>query len=90
MQARGISPAKQTEGHHDRGAVKKWRGLAPDTRFFIPAPNPGATRQFVDLVKAPVVQGRARDCRAGDDTAGGLVHGRNAGRGQERGTPDDA
>ena len=27
------------------------RGLAPDTRFFIPAPNPGASRQFVDLVK---------------------------------------
>ncbi len=27
------------------------RGLAPDTRFFIPAPDPGASRQFVDLVK---------------------------------------
>ena len=28
------------------------RGLTPDTQFFIPAPNAGASRQVVDLIKS--------------------------------------
>ena len=48
-QAKGIRPATCTEAIT---AAAPSRGLAPDTRFFIPAPNPGASRQVVDLVKS--------------------------------------
>jgi endoglucanase len=36
------------------------RTLAPDTRFFIPPPNPGAVQQIVDLVKARKLVDAAR------------------------------
>ena len=38
-------------GRRSRGAVASGRGLTPDTQFFIPAPNAGAARQVVDLIK---------------------------------------
>src|SRR5262245_41397010 len=36
------------------------RSLAPDTRFFIPTPNPGASRQFVDLIKTGALKDALR------------------------------
>jgi len=36
------------------------RGLAPDTRFFIPSPNPGASRQVFDLIKSRALKDALR------------------------------
>ena len=75
------------EAAHDRGAVARPGAGHP---LLHPRAEPGRFAPGHRPRQEPVIERRAPDRGAGDNAAGGLVHGRDAGRGQERRSQDDA